>query len=252
MKQKIYVVGIGPGAPEMMTPQARQALEESDVIAGYPVYLKLLGDHLVQNKKTIATPMTREEERCRLCFEEAKKGCIASIVCSGDSGVYGMASLMYDLLPEYPDCELEIIPGITAAVSGAAVLGAPIGHDFCVISLSDRLTPWEVIEKRLSAAADGDFCIAIYNPSSKGRPDYLKRACEILLRKADPERMCGYVRNIGREGTEYKICTLGQLKDEQVDMFTTVFIGNSQSHVVKGKLVTGRNYHINTHMQKEN
>ena len=123
LKQKIYVVGIGPGAPEMMTPQARQALEESDVIAGYPVYLKLLGD-LVQNKKTIATPMTREEERCRLCFEEAKKGCIASIVCSGDSGVYGMASLMYDLLPEYPDCELEIIPGITAAVSGAAVLGA--------------------------------------------------------------------------------------------------------------------------------
>ena len=165
MKQKIYVVGIGPGAPKMMTPQARQALEESDVIAGYPVYLKLLGD-LVQNKKTIATPMTKEEERCRLCFEEAKKGCIASIVCSGDSGVYGMASLMYDLLPEYPDCELEIIPGITAAVSGAAVLGAPIGHDFCVISLSDRLTPWEVIEKRLSAAADGDFCIAIYNPSS--------------------------------------------------------------------------------------
>ena len=132
MKQKIYVVGIGPGAPKMMTPQARQALEESDVIAGYQVYLKLLGD-LVQNKKTIATPMTREEERCRLCFEEAKKGCIASIVCSGDSGVYGMASLMYDLLPEYPGCELEIIPGITAAVSGAAVLGAPIGHDFCVI-----------------------------------------------------------------------------------------------------------------------
>lgn len=162
-----------------------------------------------------------------------------------------MASLMYDLLPEYPDCELEIIPGITAAVSGAAVLGAPIGHDFCVISLSDRLTPWEIIEKRLSAAANGDFCIAIYNPSSKGRPDYLKRACEILLRKVCPERMCGYVRNIGREGTEYKICTLEQLKGEQVDMFTTVFIGNSQSHVVKGKLVTGRNYHINTHMQKE-
>ena len=121
-----------------------------------------------------------------------------------------------------------------------------------MISLSDRLTPWEVIEKRLSAAADGDFCIAIYNPSSKGRPDYLKRACEILLRKVCPERMCGYVRNIGREGTEYKICTLEQLKDEQVDMFTTVFIGNSQSHVVKGKLVTGRNYHINTHVQKEN
>ena len=165
MKQKIYVVGIGPGAPKMMTPEARQALEESDVIAGYQVYLKLLGD-LVQNKKTIATPMTKEEERCRLCFEEAKKGCIASIVCSGDSGVYGMASLMYDLLPEYPDCELEIIPGITAAVSGAAVLGAPIGHDFCVISLSDRLTPWEVIEKRHVKFCFARFskivCVAMY------------------------------------------------------------------------------------------
>ena len=120
------------------------------------------------------------------------------------------------------------------------------------IRLNHRCTPWEVIEKRLLAAADGDFCIAIYNPSSKGRPDYLKRACEILLRKVQQDRMCGYVRNIGREGTAYKICTLEQLKDEQVDMFTTVFIGNSQSHVVKGKLVTGRNYHINTHMQKEN
>ena len=243
LKQKIYIVGIGSGAPEMMTPQARQAIEDSDVIAGYPVYLKLLGN-LIQDKKTIATPMTKEEERCRLCFEEAKKGCTASIVCSGDAGVYGMASLMYDLLLEYPDCELEVIPGITAAVSGAAVLGAPIGHDFCVISLSDRLTPWEVIEKRLLTAAEGDFCIAIYNPSSKGRPDYLKRACEILLRKVEPDRKCGYVRNIGREGTTYKICELGTLKDEQVDMFTTVFIGNSQSHVIKGKLVTGRDYHI--------
>ena len=243
MKQKIYVVGIGPGAPELMTSQAKKAIEESSVIAGYPVYLQLLGD-AISKKRTIATPMTKEEERCRLCFEEAKKGNIASIVCSGDAGVYGMASLMYELLPEYPDCELEIVPGITAAISGAAILGAPLGHDFCVISLSDRLTPWSVIEKRLLAAADGDFCIAIYNPSSKGRPDYLKRACEILLKKVEPDRKCGYVRNIAREGTATKLCTLEQLKDEQVDMFTTVFIGNSQSRVIKGKLVTSRGYHL--------
>ena len=243
MKNKVYVVGIGPGAPEMMTPQAADALKESDVIAGYPVYLKLLGGAL-DGKRTIVTPMTKEEERCRRCFEEAQKGCTAAIVCSGDAGVYGMASLMYELLPEYPDCELEIIPGITAALGGAALLGAPIGHDFCVISLSDRLTPWEVIEKRLTAAAQGDFCMAIYNPSSKGRPDYLKRACEILLRTLKPDQPCGWARNIAREGTQTKICTLEELKEEQVDMFTTVFIGNSQSNVIDGKLVTGRGYRI--------
>ena len=236
-------MGIGPGAPEMMTPQAADALKESDVIAGYPVYLKLLGGTL-DSKRIIATPMTKEEERCRRCFEEAQKGYTAAIVCSGDAGVYGMASLMYELLPEYPDCELEIIPGITAALGGAALLGAPIGHDFCVISLSDRLTPWEVIEKRLMAAAQGDFCMAIYNPSSKGRPDYLKRACEILLRTLKPGQPCGWTRNIAREGTQTKICTLEELKEEQVDMFTTVFIGNSQSRIIDGKLVTGRGYRI--------
>ena len=231
----------------MMTPQARQALEESDVIAGYPVYLKLLGD-LVQNKKTIATPMTKEEERCRLCFEEAKKGCIASIVCSGDSGVYGMASLMYDLLPEYPDCELEIIPGITAAVSGAAVLGAPLMHDFAVISLSDLLTPWETIETRLDAAAKADFSICLYNPSSKKRADYLKRACEIFLRYKSPETVCGIVKNIGRDGEMKKVMTLAELKDYEADMFTTVFIGNSRTEksVLGGQdwMVTPRGYRI--------
>ncbi|MBR1853435.1 MAG: precorrin-3B C(17)-methyltransferase [Lachnospiraceae bacterium] len=242
----IYIVGMGPGAEEQMTGQAIRALEESDVIVGYPVYLDLLGDRF-QGKEFLSTPMRQEVERCRMCFEEALKGKTVSLICSGDAGIYGLASLMYELKAEYPACEaceLQVIPGITAANSGAAVLGAPIGHDFCVISLSDLLTPWEVIEKRLRAAAEGDFVIVIYNPSSKKRADYLKRACDILLEVMSPEICCGYVENIGREGTAYKVCSLGELRECQVNMFTTVFIGNSNSRILEGKLITGRGYRL--------
>ena len=157
-----------------------------------------------------------------------------------------MAAPVYELSREYGDVEIEVVPGITAAISGAAVLGAPLNHDFCVISLSDLLTPWEVIEKRLIAAIEGDFAIAIYNPSSKKRQDYLLRACEIMLKAgADPDRACGFVENIGREGTKSVVCTLQQLKECQVNMFTTVFIGNSTSSIINGKLVTKRGYKIN-------
>ena len=175
-----------------------------------------------------------------------------AFICSGDAGVYGMAAPMYELLPEYVNANsdlteenLIVIPGVTAAISGAAVLGAPINHDFCVISLSDLLTPWEMIEKRLKAAIDGDFAIAIYNPSSKKRHDYLKRACEIMLAAgASENRACGYVENIGREGTKSVVMPLGELKEAEVNMFTTVFIGNSKSEIVLGKLVTKRGYQI--------
>ncbi|MGN0158380.1 MAG: precorrin-3B C(17)-methyltransferase [Brotaphodocola sp.] len=243
MRHKIYVVGMGPGKEEMMTQEAIRALEESDVIVGYTVYLELLGERF-RNKEFLSTPMKHETERCVLCFEKAREGKQAAMVCSGDAGIYGMACLMYEVGKNYPEVELEIIPGITAANSGAAVLGAPLSHDFCVISLSDLLTPWETIEKRLEAAAMGDFAIAIYNPSSRKRKDYLMRACDILLRYLEPERACGYVENIGRDGMKATTCTLQELREAQVNMFTTVFIGNSGSEIVNGKLITKRGYQI--------
>ena len=165
MSSKIYIVGMGPGTGEMMTPQADHALCGSDVIVGYPVYLKLLGGKY-REKEFLSTPMKQEVRRCEMCFEEAEKGKTVAMVCSGDAGVYGMASLLYEMSEAHPGCELEVIPGITAANSGAAALGAPLNHDYCVISLSDLMTPWELIEKRLASAAKGDFCMAIYNPST--------------------------------------------------------------------------------------
>lgn len=243
MKHKIYVIGIGPGEEEMMTGQAIRILEESDVIIGYPVYLRLLGERF-KKKEFLGTPMRHEVERCRMAYEKAIEGKHVSLICSGDPGIYGMAGLMYELLSEYLDCEIEIIPGITAANSGAAQLGAPLNHDFCVISLSDLLTPWEQIRKRLIAAVEGDFAVVLYNPSSHKRHDYLQKACDILLEKAEQTRACGYVENIGREGTRMEVCSLKELKERQVNMFTTVFIGNSQSVIVDGKLITKRGYKI--------
>ena len=243
MKHNIVVVGMGPGVEEMMTPQAVQALEDSDVIVGYTVYLNLLGGRFSE-KEFLSTPMKQEVERCRMCFDEAQKGKKVAMICSGDAGVYGMASLMYEVGKDYPDCELTVIPGITAANSGAACLGAPINHDYCVISLSNLLTPWEVIEKRVRAAAAGDFCIAIYNPSSHKRADYLSKACDILLEQLEETRICGYVENIGREGTRTVTCTLKELKNHTVNMFTTVFIGNSQTYEEDGKMITRRGYHL--------
>ena len=243
MINRIYIVGIGPGREEMMSGEAIYALEQADVIVGYTTYLNLLGQRF-QGKELLATPMRQEEERCRLCFEEAEKGKKVALVCSGDPGIYGLASLMYEIGSEYPETELLVIAGITAASSGAAVLGAPLNHDFCVISLSDLLTPWERIEKRLEAAAEGDFVIVLYNPSSHKRKDYLMRACNILLRSIEEKRICGYVENIGREGTKAEMCTLKQLKEREVNMFTTVFIGSSGSENINGKFVTRRGYRV--------
>ncbi len=241
---RITVIGIGPGAESMMTLQALRALDQADVIVGYSVYLDLLGERF-RGKEMLSTPMKQEAERCRMCFEEAAKGKNVAMVCSGDAGIYGMASLMFEIGEGYAGgAEIEILPGITAASSGAAVLGAPLNHDFCVISLSDLLTPWELIEKRLRAAAAGDFAIAIYNPSSKKRHDYLKKACDILMEIVEAERVCGYVRSIGRDGEEYRTCSLAELRDAEVDMFTTVFIGNSQSRISGGRMITPRGYVI--------
>ncbi|HJB29473.1 MAG TPA: precorrin-3B C(17)-methyltransferase [Candidatus Blautia faecavium] len=238
---KIYVVGIGPGDYEQMTGRAIKALKESDAIIGYTVYVNLVKEYFPE-KEFLTTPMKKEVDRCILAFEEAEKGRTVSMICSGDAGVYGMAGLMYEIGEKYPQTELEIIPGVTAATGGAAVLGAPLIHDFCLISLSDLLTPWEKIEKRILAAAQADFVVCIYNPSSKKRHDYLKKACDLLLKYKDKDTVCGLVSNIGREGEESRVMTLGELKDTQVDMFTTVFVGNSQTKNIGGKMVTPRGY----------
>lgn len=242
----IAVVGMGPGREDMMTQQALHALDTADVIVGYTVYLELLSDRFA-GKEMLSTPMKQETERCRIAFREAAAGKNVAMVCSGDAGIYGMASLMFEIREEqeaYAEIGIDVIPGITAASSGAAVLGAPLNHDFCVISLSDLLTPWELIEKRLRAAAEGDFAIAIYNPSSRKRHDHLRKACDILLETLEPERPCGYVRSIGRDGEEFRTCTLEVLRDTEVDMFTTVFIGNSQSRITGDRLITPRGYRL--------
>ena len=240
---KIYVVGIGPGSYENMTQRAQEALKTCDVIVGYTVYIDLVKEHF-PDKQMLTTPMRREVERCRLAFEEAQKGQTVAMICSGDAGVYGMSGVMWTLLAEYPGVELEIIPGVSAVLSGAAILGAPLMHDFAVISLSDLLTPWEKIEKRLECAAAADFVICLYNPSSHKRKDYLQRACDIVLRHAAPETVCGIAKNIGREGEGIEVLTLSALRDTPVDMFSTVFIGNSQTKNIGGKMVTPRGYVI--------
>lgn len=238
---KIYVVGIGPGAYEQMTVKAAKVLEECDVIVGYTVYADLLREHF-REKDFLTTPMRQEVRRCERAFEEAVKGRKVAMVCSGDAGIYGMASLMYEVGHKFPEVELEVVPGVTAALGGAAVLGAPVSHDCCLISLSDLLTPWEIIEKRIRCAAQADFVICLYNPSSRKRSDYLRRACTLMLNDKPESTVCAVVRNIAREGEEMQILTLGELKDTAADMFSTVFIGNADTRVIDGKMVTPRGY----------
>lgn len=238
---KLYVVGIGPGNRDNLTLRADRALGESDLIVGYHVYVDLVRDWYPE-KEYKATGMTREVDRCRMALQEAAGGRTVSLVCSGDSVVYGMASLLYELRGESIIPEIEVIPGLTAACSGGALLGAPLTHDFAVISLSDRLTPWEKIEKRLECAAQGDLSIVLYNPRSKGRPDNLRMACDILLRYLPEDRPCGVAHSIGREGEWAEYMTLSELRTADVDMFCTVFIGNAMTKMVAGKLVTPRGY----------
>ena len=238
---KIYVVGIGPGAYDQMTGKAIKALNDSDVIIGYTVYVDLVKEYFA-DKEFMTTPMKKEVNRCVLAFEEAEKGKTVSMICSGDAGVYGMAGLMYEVGKDYLNTELTIIPGVTAATGGAAVLGAPLIHDFCLISLSDLLTPWEKIEKRLLCASEADFVICLYNPSSKKRHDYLQKACDLMMKHKSPDTICGIVGHIAREGESEKVMTLKELRDTEVDMFTTVFIGNSQTKEIGGKMVTPRGY----------
>ena len=237
----LFVVGLGPGGADGMTVRAQNVLRASDVIVGYTVYIDLVRADF-PDKEFLSTPMRKEVDRVKLALEIATQGRTVALICSGDAGVYGMSGLCEELLPQYPGVELETVPGVSAVLSGAAILGAPLMHDFAVISLSDLLTPWEKIETRLLAAAEADFVICLYNPSSHKRHDYLQRACDLILRFASPETVCGIARNIGREGESTQVLTLKELRDTEVDMFSTVFIGNSQTKNINGKMVTPRGY----------
>lgn len=239
---KIYVVGIGPGGSQYMTPQALEAIRVSNTVVGYTVYVDLLGA-LVSGKEVMTSAMKQEAARAKMALDAALLGKCVSFVCSGDAGVYGMAGIMREVASDHPEIEIITVPGITAALSGAALLGAPLIHDFAVISLSDLLTPWNLIEKRLTLAAKADFVICLYNPKSRRRKDHLDRAVDLIMKARPGDVCCGYVRNIGRDGEKAFILRLSELKgNDDIDMFTTVFIGNSATRELNGKLVTPRGY----------
>ena len=238
---KVSVIGIGPGDPASLTGAARAALEKAEVLCGYTLYVDLIAS-LVPGKEIFTTPMRGELERCRRALERARAGADVALVCSGDAGVYGMAGPLLQLAEEFPEAEVAVIPGVTAALSGGALLGAPLGHDFCVISLSDLLTPRAVIEKRLRCAAEGDFVLCLYNPASRQRRDHLRRACDILLEVRDGETVCGVVRNIGREEQSWRVLSLRALREYEADMVTTVFVGSSRTEEIGGRMVTPRGY----------
>ena len=242
---KLYVVGIGPGSEDGMTIRARRVLDKCRIIAGYKTYIELVKPMLSDNKEYVETGMRQEIERCRKALDIAMSGNEdVAMICSGDACIYGMAGIIFELSAEYPGVETEVIPGVTAALSGSALLGAAAGHDLAIISLSDLLTPNEIIEKRLRAAAEGDFVISLYNPASKTRTGHLKKACELLLEYRDKDTVCGLVRNIGREGESMSIMALEKLRDVQADMFTTIFIGNSRTRIINGHMVTPRGYTV--------
>ena len=238
---KLYVVGIGCGSREGLTLGAEQAVLRSDVVVGYTVYIEQIRSFFPE-KECLSTGMRQERDRVEMALQLVNEGKTVSLVCSGDSQLYGMAGLAIELSEKYPEVDIEVVAGVTAAFTGGAVLGSPMTHDLALISLSDLLTPMEKIEKRLRCAAEGDFVIALYNPSSKKRAGYLRKACDIILAYRPEETVCGYVRNIGREGQESRILSLGELRDTQVDMFTTVFIGSSETRIINGKMVTPRGY----------
>lgn len=235
---KIYVVGIGPGGMEHMTLKALEAIKRCKVIVGYTFYIELIKD-LLAGKRVIKTGMKGEIERCRMALEEAAKGFDTCIISTGDPGLYGMAGPILELAE---GIEVEIIPGVTSAFCAAAETGAPIMHDFCTISLSDLLTPWEVIENRLHMAARADFVIALYNPKSKGRQDNINRAIDIILNHMKPATPVALVKNAGREGNDRRITALGTIDYDFIDMMTVVIIGNSNTYVKDGKMITPRGY----------
>lgn len=242
--KKIIVAGIGPGSQEDITPAVIEAVKEADCVVGYNYYMQFVEQFLKPGCICVETGMKRERERAEQAFRLAAQGKTVVVISSGDAGIYGMAPLIYEMRRElHPDVEVTMLPGISAFQKAASLLGAPIGHDLCVISLSDLMTPWEVIEQRVRAAAAGDFVTAVYNPKSRGRYWQLYRLQELFLMERSADTPVGYVRQAGREGQEVKVTTLADFDPEDVDMFTVILIGNSQSYLYGDKLITPRGYH---------
>ena len=241
---KIIVAGIGPGSESDITPAVLSAIRQSDVIVGYKYYFRFIEKIIRPGAICIDSGMKREKARAEEAYNYATEGKVVTVISSGDAGIYGMAPLIYEMKREKgSDISIEALPGISAFQKAASLLGAPVGHDFCVISLSDLMTPWELIEKRIKAAASADFITAIYNPKSEGRYWQLYRLIEIFLQERDPQTPVGFVRQAGREEQEVTITTLADFDPEQVDMFTVILIGNSQTYQFENKMITPRGYY---------
>ena len=255
---KIIVAGIGPGSKEDITPAVLEAVGEADAIVGYKYYFQFIEGYVKAGCACIDTGMKKERERAEQAFQIAEQGKTVVVISSGDAGLYGMAPLIYEMEkerrnanPAQPSVDVEVLPGISAFQKAASLLGAPIGHDTCLISLSDLMTPWEVIERRIKAAAVGDFVTAIYNPKSHGRYWQLYRLQELFLKYRSGDTPVGYVRQAGRDDQEIKVTTLENFDPEDVDMFTVILIGNSQSYVADGKFITPRGYYRDTENDAE-
>ncbi len=240
-KGKVYVIGIGPGLPEYRSPASVEAIKSSDVIVGYKTYINLIED-LIETQEVSSSGMRKEVDRCAHVLELAKSGKTVSLVSSGDAGVYGMAGIMLEMADD--SIEIEVVPGITAANAAAACLGAPLMHDYAVISLSDLLTDWELIKKRLHHASEGDFVIALYNPRSKGRQTQIVEAREIMMKSKDSSTPVGIVRNAKRADQSVVVTTLEDMLNQEIDMFSMVIIGNKKSYIKDGKMVTPRGYAV--------
>jgi precorrin-3B C(17)-methyltransferase len=238
---KIYVVGIGPGKKPDMTFKAYEAMENSDIIVGYKTYTDLVKKYF-PNTEIRSSSMMKEVDRCIEVLELAKAGKNVALISSGDAGVYGMAGIMYEVIGENNDVEVEVIAGVTATNAAAAIVGAPIMHDYVTISLSNLLTDWELIKRRLELAAQGDFIVSLYNPKSRGRTTQIAEAQQIMLKYKSKDTPVAIVRNAGRENEEYEITTLENMLDFEINMLTIVLIGNSNTYVKNGKMITPRGY----------
>ena len=240
----IYVIGIGPGCRDLMTQEAISAMEDAEVIVGYKTYIKLVED-FVKDKEVVQNGMRKEVDRCQDAIDIAKTGKKVAVISSGDAGIYGMAGLILELITKQElDIPVKVVPGVTASIGAAAVLGAPIMHDFCHISLSDLMTPWEVIEKSLRLAAEADFVICLYNPRSKGRSEHLANAFKIMGEFKDGSTPVGIVKDVGREDQEKFICTFDTMDFERVDMTTMVIIGNKSTYIHDDLMITPRGYTV--------
>lgn len=241
---KLYVVGFGPGGYEHMTVRAVEAIRSAEIVTGYTTYVEMLKE-IFPDKEYLSTPMKKEVDRCRLAVSKAMEGQTVAMVSSGDSGIYGMAGIVLQVADEMgADIDIEVIPGVTAASAAAAVLGAPLMHDTALISLSDLMTPLDLIMKRVDCAGQSDFVICLYNPKSKKRTEYIGMAADILMKYRKADTPVGIVRHAGRSGESSAVTTLGELSSAQIDMFSIVVIGNSQTYVKDGKMITPRGYKL--------